>query len=518
MTDQKQPQENTKNEQQQPTQEEVAAATTTTAASSVVDDGVVRMGEIVSGDEDIQIERDVAKWMKDMLNREVKKLKDQGARCTQLTVKNTGILIQEENKILNRVEVDTAFDFDEVISILISDSTECPVKKGYSYINVILITKKPTPMILPYIYLKSDVNKLTDWVFINNQFGRSQHKIEEYSEVKAETTTTIPNWFNYLIMLKYLLSIIVFIIIISSLVVSTTSFKLDAQYYVVRPDLRLCSKPMCGGFILQRLNGEPGERGIYVAELLFDTPTTRPRVNPSTVTQLIQDDPLSVIVRGFFQKNQHNNLYNDLFVLNYYKSLPPPDSTYSQFAVDQATHSRYFRVNPCKQQEGSVGSDEEDPITTCTFTEVHYNTAHENIVYKDPFNQGFALFDHKWYKSRLNDVKDIHTSTIIEALQDGTNITILRSFVHLPDPREECPALTRTKCESGEVSTYTRDENRCYVFNKCTRQGPCPLYVPHCPRRYVTVSFASTPNACPAWICDAEFLDDTNPFKPFPLR
>lgn len=42
--------------------------------------------------------------------------------------------MKEEDVYVNRVECDTAFDFDRVEQILISEPISCPVKQGYSYV------------------------------------------------------------------------------------------------------------------------------------------------------------------------------------------------------------------------------------------------------------------------------------------------------------------------------------------------------------------------------------------------
>ena len=48
--------------------------------------------------------------------------------------RNTAI-VEEDDIYVNRVECDTAFDFDRVEQILISEPVPCPVKEGYSYVG-----------------------------------------------------------------------------------------------------------------------------------------------------------------------------------------------------------------------------------------------------------------------------------------------------------------------------------------------------------------------------------------------
>ncbi|KYR02641.1 WD40 repeat-containing protein [Tieghemostelium lacteum] len=133
---------------------------------------------------DEYIEKKVVEWMKDQLRTEKKRIETMGSKSIEIEVKNTGI-IKEGKNIHNRIEMKTSFDFDKIVQIMISDAIECPVKKNYYYVNVLLFPKdKPIPLIVPYIYLKSADNKLTDWIFINNQLKSSNHQIKEFTDVQ----------------------------------------------------------------------------------------------------------------------------------------------------------------------------------------------------------------------------------------------------------------------------------------------------------------------------------------------
>jgi len=45
-------------------------------------------------------------------------------------------LVIDGDRIVNRLEVDTGFDFDRVKQIMLSEPIACPVKAGYNYVNV----------------------------------------------------------------------------------------------------------------------------------------------------------------------------------------------------------------------------------------------------------------------------------------------------------------------------------------------------------------------------------------------
>ena len=67
----------------------------------------------------------------------------------KLPVKNCAIVRQTKD-VVNRVEVDTGFNFDTVVQILLSEPEPCPekVKDGYALRFVVLSTGKPMLMLL----------------------------------------------------------------------------------------------------------------------------------------------------------------------------------------------------------------------------------------------------------------------------------------------------------------------------------------------------------------------------------
>lgn len=95
-----------------------------------------------------------------------------------MAVKNCGVVREKAHVVVNRVEVNTGFDFDNVQRLMLSDPVPCPVKAGYWYVTVLLFTDKPLPLVLPYLYERNSYNTLTQWVFINNNLARSRHSVD----------------------------------------------------------------------------------------------------------------------------------------------------------------------------------------------------------------------------------------------------------------------------------------------------------------------------------------------------
>ena len=78
--------------------------------------------------------------------------------------------------------MNTGFDFKKIIQIMISDSTDCPTKEEFKYINVLCFTHQPMPIILPYLYKDEKENNLDCWLFINSKGVRVKQKVSSFSE------------------------------------------------------------------------------------------------------------------------------------------------------------------------------------------------------------------------------------------------------------------------------------------------------------------------------------------------
>jgi hypothetical protein len=64
---------------------------------------------------------------------------------------------------------------------MISDNID--FKPDFKYVNVLLFTDKPLPVLLPYIYKESGVNCLSEWKFINFDQKESRHSVSEFHDM-----------------------------------------------------------------------------------------------------------------------------------------------------------------------------------------------------------------------------------------------------------------------------------------------------------------------------------------------
>lgn len=133
-----------------------------------------------------------------------------------MKVKNFGVVVDLSRKkptAINRIEIDTTFDFKKVQQIMVSPGVSYPHKENFEYVNVLLFTDNTEPpMIVPYLYdtkFKTQEpveepedgssianteaennrpwinvkNNLTEWLLVNSQHMRARHHIDEFHDI-----------------------------------------------------------------------------------------------------------------------------------------------------------------------------------------------------------------------------------------------------------------------------------------------------------------------------------------------
>ena len=86
----------------------------------------------------------------------------------------------DEGTIVNQVVCDTQFDFDSVRLLLVSHEIKCFEKPGHAYVNVVLFTEKPVPLMVSHLFYRQRQpdNDLKDWAFINRRGEIARHHID----------------------------------------------------------------------------------------------------------------------------------------------------------------------------------------------------------------------------------------------------------------------------------------------------------------------------------------------------
>ncbi|KAF9897683.1 hypothetical protein BX616_005153 [Lobosporangium transversale] len=168
-------------------------------------------------------------WIQTNVDQEVARIRATGTSIEPLTVKNFGVVVDLSRKkptAINRIEINSSFDFKKVQQIMVSPGIPYPYKENFDYVNVLLLVDKAqTPMLVPYLYdtkfktqepveedpdkpsslstassspssstLSSTAtadqrpwihvkNNLTEWLLVNTQHMRARHHIDEFHDI-----------------------------------------------------------------------------------------------------------------------------------------------------------------------------------------------------------------------------------------------------------------------------------------------------------------------------------------------
>ncbi|KAI1311301.1 hypothetical protein EDD11_003514 [Mortierella claussenii] len=163
---------------------------------------------------------DAKAWIKENVDQEVARIRATGTNIEPLAAKNFGVVVDLSRKkptAINRIEVDTSFDFKKIQQIMVSPGIPYPHKDNFEYVNVLLFTDNTeTPMLVPYLYdtkfktqesIEEDPDKpasvasigsseeidsrpwinvknnLTEWLLVNAQHMRARHHIDEFHDI-----------------------------------------------------------------------------------------------------------------------------------------------------------------------------------------------------------------------------------------------------------------------------------------------------------------------------------------------
>ncbi|CAO3650381.1 unnamed protein product [Cunninghamella blakesleeana] len=72
-----------------------------------------------------------------------------------MKILNCGVVANFDHKkpfAINRIELDTNYDISKIEQVMVSPATTYPHKDNFYYVNLILVTKNPIPLIVPYLY------------------------------------------------------------------------------------------------------------------------------------------------------------------------------------------------------------------------------------------------------------------------------------------------------------------------------------------------------------------------------
>ncbi|ORX56412.1 hypothetical protein DM01DRAFT_1406717 [Hesseltinella vesiculosa] len=160
-----------------------------------------------SNEQDANIDLTAKSWIQEQLDKEVNRIHTIGSNVIPVKILNCGVIPNfdmRKARAVNRIELDTNFDVNKIEQVMVSPAVPYPHKDHYFYVNVVLVTGSPIPLIAPYLYHnavkvtqpeKKDgdrtipskqvvlKNDLKEYLFINKQGVRARFSIHEYHNV-----------------------------------------------------------------------------------------------------------------------------------------------------------------------------------------------------------------------------------------------------------------------------------------------------------------------------------------------
>jgi hypothetical protein len=265
--------------------------------------------------------------------------------------------------------------------------------------------------------------------------------------------------------------------------------ELSVTFVTLRPDLRRCVSPLCGGYFVRDVNRELAER--YVSGLEFDASM------PADAIDDVRSAPASeLVLRGHLGRPDTRFRTRPFVVLDAFRGMPgvTPHEGAAFYLVHARKPPNECFVAPCPNEIASLLNTS----TQAEFDRVSVDRA------------ALLWVDKGWLAARVEGRGAVAAGTLEQGAHfPGGFEEVLEAsqvFVRLPDRTGPCPLLATQSCAEGTVAVDERTEDRCIMQVACVKPGLCPLFEPRCAPGYTLSSWLSPPSGCPAFACDPSFV------------
>jgi len=266
-------------------------------------------------------------------------------------------------------------------------------------------------------------------------------------------------------------------------------------YFTARKDPRRCAAPACGGYFVREVN-TAGAKESYVSGLDFSQASFGERT-----VRLVEEAPEGeLVLRGSIGGGMEWLRLAPFVVLDAFRGMPGilPDRGDAFYVVEKRDRAR-----PC-------------PGGRCDAEIAHaLNTASTAGVDRFSVERAAApCVDQAWLIDRVR-----HHGAVVAA-RVGTSpgfdphgnrepvLDVSQVFLNLSDASGPC-LLPNHVCAPPLTPTYTRNAERCLVFDACVSPDVClpsDLVLPRCAEGYTLVTWPARTATCTGLACDPAFL------------
>ncbi|KAN0011786.1 hypothetical protein ACTFIU_007355 [Dictyostelium citrinum] len=282
------------------------------------------------------------------------------------------------------------------------------------------------------------------------------------------------------------------------------------------------------GYILNLLNSEVGTiqgQDTFVSNVEIPK---KSKLNLSIVTDLLKNQldgskdqseqslptqfESKVVVAGEFKDDQSN----DFIISDIYHLMELKDDSNNVNPRTIKVKEYYYFMSPSPLICNSMIN-----CSNIIIDKVNSNEPFGFLEkFREPYSKSLGLLDLNWFNSRLV-TNDNNYNSIVKGYQYGNNeLIISRVYINTLDPIDGCGSKSSSSsslslekqpaCRFGKIATFTRDLNRCPVFDKCVKKSPCHLGRPHCDQGYKISSLPFGEKGCLKYYCDPDFLPNTS--------
>ena len=255
---------------------------------------------------------------------------------------------------------------------------------------------------------------------------------------------------------------------------------------IVSRDQRLCPTPLCGGYIIRVLNIGQNQ---YVSGIDFSA------IDPTSKSQMTGAADGKLVMNGTFSRPDPTFHTQQFIAKTMYRGMPgiTPASGEGFYTAADRVPPIECLVAPCPNEIATLVN------TTKTTAFDAFSVARASA----PF------VDQPWLTERVRHHGAVVSAAFVSGAQQPCGLeTILDSsqvFIRLPYSDGPCPLVPIRVCDPPGVYVYMRSVDRCLIPDGCVVPGVCPLFMPSCSAGYTLQSWATLPNACPAYACDPTF-------------
>jgi len=265
------------------------------------------------------------------------------------------------------------------------------------------------------------------------------------------------------------------------------------SYVTVRRDLRKCMAPLCGGYFVREVNSGAMERYVSGVELAEGDRSTRELILAAVGSAADGE----VVLFGGMGPAEPRFGTRAFVTLGAWRGLP---------GVHPARGDVYYRVlePPTACMSGVCAPLAAQALDQRTIAHVSGVDLDGALAPMPPH------VDARWLVDRI-----VHHGALVAGRLVGERpvqhealdrLDARQVFLRLPELPGPCPR-TRVVCPVRTVPAYTRDVNRCLVFDGCIDVDACPILPSSdaCADGYTPVRWVAGNEACTDLACDPTF-------------